>query len=171
MQALMCCKVIWALKLKGVPFDYIEEDISNKSAALLEHNPVHKKVPVLVHGGKVTAESAVILEYVEETWPDSDNPLLPADPYDRALARFWIDFGQQKFFGGDRIGLVDLSYGWLVQMFECVQEIVGLQIMEPQSLPILCEWSHQGKSSGQGGIDCTFETCEGRIYQLQEQVA
>ena len=90
-----CTRVELALKLKGIPYEYVEEDLTNKSELFLSLNPVHKKVPVLVHNGKSIAESLIILEYIEECW-NTTPKLLPEDPYQRAKVRFWANYYDQK---------------------------------------------------------------------------
>ncbi|XP_021763277.1 glutathione S-transferase U8-like [Chenopodium quinoa] len=84
-----------ALKLKGISYDYQEEDpYGNKSPELLKSNPVYKKIPVLIHNGKPIAESLVILEYIDEVW--EGYPILPKDPYHKATARIWAKFIDDK---------------------------------------------------------------------------
>ncbi|CAL9031278.1 unnamed protein product [Prunus brigantina] len=90
-------RVELALKTKGIPFEFVEEDLMNKSPLLLKYNPVHKKVPVLVHNGKPIVESLIILEYIDETWKTGPR-LLPEDPYKRARVRFWASFVDQQVF-------------------------------------------------------------------------
>ncbi|XP_044985189.1 probable glutathione S-transferase GSTU1 [Hordeum vulgare subsp. vulgare] len=87
-----------ALAEKGLPYEYVEEDlIAGKSDRLLRSNPVHKKIPVLLHDGRPVNESLIILNYLDDAFPDAP-ALLPSDPYARAQARFWADYVDKKVY-------------------------------------------------------------------------
>ncbi|GAB4833889.1 GST super [Ancistrocladus abbreviatus] len=87
-------KVRAALDYKGIKYEYFDEDLNNKSADLLKHNPALKLTPVLVHNGKPVSESLIIIQYIDEVW--THKPLMPTDPYERAMARFWAHFFEDK---------------------------------------------------------------------------
>ena len=87
------CRI--TLTEKGVAYEYSEQNLEQKSELLLRSNTVHKKIPVLLHGGRPVCESLIILTYIDEAWPEVA-PLLPRDPYARAQARFRADYIDNK---------------------------------------------------------------------------
>ena len=78
-----------ALDEKGAAFERVYVDLADKPDWFVALSPLGK-VPLLKVGEAVIFESAVILEYLEET---QANPLHPADPLQRADHRAWIEFG------------------------------------------------------------------------------
>lgn len=82
-------RAVIALIEKNVPFERIDIELSNKPDWFLAISPLGK-TPVLQAGETAVFESAVILEYLEDTQP---NPLHPADALERARHRGWMEFG------------------------------------------------------------------------------
>ena len=73
---------------KGIAYDAVEIDLADRPAWLYEKNPLGK-VPVYEEDeGLVLPESEVIMEYLEERFPEP--ALWPADPAERALGRLWL---------------------------------------------------------------------------------
>jgi glutathione S-transferase len=82
-------RAVIALTEKGVPFERRDVDLANKPDWFLALSPLGK-TPVLRAGDTPIFESAVILEYLEDTRAPA---LHPADPLARAEHRAWIEFG------------------------------------------------------------------------------
>jgi glutathione S-transferase len=200
-----------ALALKGIDYEFIEEDSQNKSQLLLQSHPVHKKIPVLLHNGKPVCESMIIVQYIEEAWKSKAPNLMPKDPYDRAIARFWAAFVEDKviqpfvryllfgflkvsipflysvsnskycwlqlvlsiagvyngegeqqqkaaeesvanfllleealsgkaYFGGDEIGLVDISLGGILVFIKTLEKITNIVLIDTEKMPQLSAW-------------------------------
>jgi glutathione S-transferase len=81
-------RVALAAGHKGVPIEWVDVDPDG-------HTPVEKAsgqrlVPVLVTGDEVVVDSPVILDWLEERFPEP--PLLPRDPARRAEVRIFVDW-------------------------------------------------------------------------------
>jgi glutathione S-transferase len=84
-------RVRMTLEEKGLEYEVIEESLREPSAALLALHP-EGKVPLLVHDGLALFESAIITEYLEDSFPAI--PLLPASASGRAEVRlltYWCN--------------------------------------------------------------------------------
>ena len=82
-------RAVIALRERGVPFERRDVDLAHKPGWFLSVSPLGK-TPVLLVGDTAIFESAVILEYLEET---QARPLHPANALARAEHRAWIEFG------------------------------------------------------------------------------
>lgn len=116
-------RAVIALSEKDVPFERISVNLSDKPDWFRALSPLGK-TPLLkvATGGRdvVIFESAVIVEYLEET---QARPLHPEDPLQRARHRSWIEFGSQilnaiaRFYNARTDEVLDEEARALADMF------------------------------------------------------
>lgn len=95
-----CQRVFATFANKGVAYDTVEVDISQaKRPEAFEKISPFGKVPVLEHNGRLVLESANIVQYIDDVWPEP--PMMPADPAGRAYARQWIQYADREIFDRD----------------------------------------------------------------------
>ncbi len=82
-----CARARIVVAEKGLECELVAVDLDDRPGWIYEKNPLGK-VPVLEEDGWVLPESLVIMEYLEERYPEP--ALLPADPADRARVRYRI---------------------------------------------------------------------------------
>ena len=121
-----------ALTEKAVPFERISIDRADKPDWFQALSPLGK-VPLLevAEGSRkaIIFESAVILEYLEET---QANPLFPNDPVDRARHRAWIAFASStldaiaRLYNATTDEELDHQAAALNDMFARVEQELGV---------------------------------------------
>jgi glutathione S-transferase len=159
-----CARVRIVLAEKGIEYEAVEIDLSDRPAWIYEKNPLGK-VPVLEEDAFILPESAVINEYLEERYPEP--ALWPADPGERAFGRLLVfrfdelskpyyalrrgDEGAQDrldavlarlnailearpYLGGREYGLADIAY---VPWLLRARDRMGVDL---RSYPALTDW-------------------------------
>lgn len=116
-----------ALAEKSVPFERIDIDLADKPEWFRKISPLGK-VPLLMVGEEVLFESAVIIEYLDET----ETPRLhPADPLARARHRAWMEFANSILANVWTIEITadqaafDLAVGAVREKFARIEDQLG----------------------------------------------
>jgi RNA polymerase-associated protein len=87
------CRIV--LYEKGMDFEVIDVDVSNKPEDLIELSP-DNRLPVLVERDLRLDIANIINEYIDERFPHPQ--LMPADPVMRARARLFLHNFEEQLF-------------------------------------------------------------------------
>ncbi|KAF3511226.1 hypothetical protein F2Q69_00005156 [Brassica cretica] len=152
-------RVELALKLKSIPYLFVQEDPHNKSQALLQHNPVHKKVPVLVHKEDPYKRSKVrfwasyiqlhlfdvVMKVVKTEGEEQEKALTEVKEKlsiieKEGLKDIFSDTNGKPTLTNETMSLVDIVMCTLLSPYKAHEEVLGLKMVDPETVPGVCSW-------------------------------
>ncbi|KAM0880003.1 hypothetical protein ACQ4PT_033873 [Festuca glaucescens] len=122
------CRI--ALAEKGLAYESVEQELlGDKGELLLRSNPVHKKVPVLLHDGHAVSRGR------------GGRRRGPRCCMLETLRTLDAELGGKAFFGGEAFGFVDVALIPLTSWFYSYEEHGGFSVQ--QEFPRLAEWARR----------------------------
>jgi glutathione S-transferase len=124
-------KVKLALYEKGVPFETRMPNLFGDTEREFVESSPRREVPSLIDGDFTVFDSTIILEYIEDRWPEP--ALLPATPQDRARVRMLEEICDTYYeainWGLAEIRVFGRAQGALAEQMtaRAMQQTAGLQ--------------------------------------------
>ena len=142
-----------ALEMKSIPYEYhavhlVKDGGQQHSASYKTLNP-SREVPTLEIDGKILAQSLAIIEYLEETRPESVSGvrLLPEDAGERANVR--------------RVSDMIASSIQAVQNLRVLQYVMGMYENPEEKTKQKLEWGRHWIASGFEALETVLESTSG----------
>ncbi|KAI3970702.1 hypothetical protein MKX01_024349 [Papaver californicum] len=139
-------RVELALNLKGITYEYFEENLSNR-------------VPVLVHKGKPVVDSLVILEYIDEKWNTLFKNLITAmrkqgEEQEEGMKEFAMNLdvleeGIKEFYSsvkpavdGESPIFLSITPIGILGPYKTFEKVAGVKLIHPEKTPFLVNLLH-----------------------------
>ncbi|KAL1196684.1 Glutathione S-transferase U5 [Cardamine amara subsp. amara] len=136
-------RIEMALKLKGIPYDYVEEKLLDKSPLLLELNPIHKKDPYerskARFFAKLIDEQIFDAGFVSMARADEKEALV--EKTRELIMHLEKELVGKDFFGGKSVGFLDFVAGSMIPF--CLErgwEGMGLEVITEEKFPEFKRW-------------------------------
>ncbi|AED97613.1 glutathione S-transferase-like protein [Arabidopsis thaliana] len=148
-----------ALRLKSIPYQFVQEDLQNKSQTLLRYNPVHKKIPVLVHNEDPYRRSKVrfwanyiqlhlydlVIKVVKSEGEEQKKALTEVKEKlsvieKEGLKEIFSDTDGEPTVTNETMSLVDIVMCTLLSPYKAHEEVLGLKIIDPEIVPGVYGW-------------------------------